>query len=133
MTVFGYDLAELAANAGYVLTIGSLLSIIIKNLIIKPFEQKRLKEQKESEQRQNEFQRQIFDKVSENLKPIQEAIDQLNYMLADSQRDQSELHDIIDERKQLWKDHDDKLDDHEKRIFVLERNGHKINYREEHR
>lgn len=132
MQLFGYDLANIAANAGYILTISALISLIVKNFIVKPFEKKREKEQKELEKRQNEFQVKIFEKFAEELKPFQDTVDMLNDVLTDfqqeSSRDRDNLNNIADKHVEDIKCLDDRVDKHEVRISVLE--GNKMVYKE---
>ena len=132
MQLFGYDLANIAANAGYILTISALVSLIVKNFIVKPFEKKREKEQKELEKRQNEFQVKIFEKFAEELKPFQDTVDMLNAVLTDFQQesssDRDNLNNIADKHVEDIKCLDDRVDNHEVRISVLE--GKKMVYKE---
>lgn len=132
MQLFGYDLSTIAANAGYILTISALISLIVKNFLVKPFEKKREKEQKELEKRQNEFQVKIFEKFAEELKPFQDTVDMLNSVLTDFQQesssDRDNLNKIADKHVEDIKCLDDRLDRHEVRISVLE--GNKVVYKE---
>lgn len=132
MQLFGYDLADIAANAGYILTISALISLIVKNFIIKPFEKKREKEQREQEKRQNEFQVRILNEFSEKMKPVQESVDSLNILLSESQRDRNNLNKVADINTQAIGKLDSRTDNHEIRITVLEdRAGvKKMNYKE---
>lgn len=132
MQLFGYDLANIAANAGYILTISALVSLLVKNFIVKPFEKKREKEQKELEKRQNEFQVKIFEKFAEELKPFQDTVDTLNDVLTnfrqESSSDRDNLNKVASKHDEDIKCLDDRVDKHEVRISVLE--GKKMVYKE---
>lgn len=128
MQLFGYDLANIAANAGYILTIATLISLIVKNFIVKPFEKKRQKEQREQEKRQKDLQIKIFEEFAERMKPITEAMEALTNFREHSDRDRQNLNKIADVNTQDIGKLDDRVDNHEVRISVLE--GNKMVYKE---
>lgn len=132
MQLFGYDLANIAANAGYILTISALISLIVKNFIIKPFEKKREKEQREQEKRQEALQIKIFEEFAERMEPITEAMEALTDFTEQSGRDRQNLNRIADVNTQAIGKLDSRMDDHEVRITVLEdRTGiKKVAYKE---
>ena len=132
MQLFGYDLANIAANAGYILTISALISLIVKNFIVKPFEKKREKEQREQEKRQKNLQVKIFEEFAERMEPITEAMEALTDFTEHSDRDRQNLNRIADVNTTAIGKLDSRMDDHEVRITVLEdRTGiKKVAYKE---
>ena len=132
MQLFGYDLANIAANAGYILTISALISLIVKNFIVKPFEKKREKEQREQEKRQKALQIKIFEEFAERMEPFTEAMEVLKDFTEHSDRDRQNLNRIADVNTTAIDTLDSRTDDHEVRITVLEdRTGvKKVAYKE---
>ena len=136
MQLFGQDLSEIAANAGYILTISALVSLFIRNLFVKPYEKRRKKEQEALEKRQNEFQVKIFETFAEELKPFQDSVDALNEVLTNFQResksDRDNLNKIAEVNTRAIGKLDGKVDQHNERLIVLEvKTGiKKLGYRE---
>ena len=132
MQIFGQDLANIAANAGYILTISALISLIVKNFFIKPFEKKRKKEQREHEIRQEALQVKIFEEFAERMEPITQAMKALTEFTERSDRDRQNLNRIADVNTQAIGELDSRMDNHEVRITVLEdRTGvKKVAYKE---
>lgn len=128
MTIFGHSLADIAANAGYILTISTLVGLIFKQLILKPFEKKRLREQ----ERQNEFTKEIFLQLESVLEPITANVDSLNALLSESQKDRDTLHEKTDMNTNRIGEMNKVLDNHEIRISVIESHTgiRKMNYKE---
>ena len=132
MQIFGYDLANIAANAGYILTISAFISLIVKNFIVKPFEKKREKEQREQEKRQKDLQIKIFEEFAERMEPITQAMEALTDFTEHSDMDRQNLNRIADVNTHDIGKLDSRTDDHEVRITVLEdRTGvKKVAYKE---
>ena len=128
MQIFGYGLADLAANAGYILTISALISLIVKNFFIKPFEKERKKEQREHEIRQEALQVKIFEEFAERMEPITQVMKALTEFTELSDRDRQNLNKIADVNTRVIGELDDRVDNHEVRISVLE--GNKMVYKE---
>lgn len=101
-------LLKMGAIAASVLGIGSLIMAVYQKLIIVPYN------------RANEIRRkESTDQLTEALTPLTGAIDRLNYLLDQSEKDRKILHE-------LNKKQDEKLGEHEIKIVVLD------NFRKEH-
>ena len=74
----------------------------------------------------------MIDLITEKNKPLNESIQGLNVLLAESQSDRKKLNHIAEANTEIIKDHEERLDDHNVRLTVLEtENGiKKVVYRE---
>lgn len=124
------DLVEhvgsLASLIGSLTVVGGALMWIYNKFISAPREKKR---QEEADKKQ----RAMVELITEKNKPLNEAIQSLNGLLAESQLDRKKLNHIAETNTEIIKDHEERLDGHNERLIVLEtKNGiQKIVYREE--
>lgn len=58
--------------------------------------------------------------LAESINPLTRAIDGLNHLLADSQRDRQNLHKKTDKNASRLDKHGERIEEHETRITVLE-------------
>ena len=77
-------------------------------------------------------QRDMIELITEKNKPLNESIQGLNELLAESQADREKLNQIANVNTEMIKSHEDRIDNHNERLIVLEtKNGiQKIAYRE---
>ena len=76
----------------------------------------------------------MIELITEKNKPLNESIKALNDLLAESQLDRKKLNHIAETNTAMLKDHEERIDNHNERLIVLEvKNGvQKITYREEY-
>ena len=118
---------SLASFIGSLTVVGGALMWIYNKFISAPREKRR---QGESDKRQ----RDMIDLITDKNKPLNEAIQGLNELLAESQSDRKKLNHIAETNTEILENHDKRLDNHNERLIVLEvKNGiHKIVYKEGH-
>ena len=77
-------------------------------------------------------QRDMIELITEKNKPLNESIQGLNELLAESQADRKKLNQIANVNTEMIKNHEERIDDHNERLIVLEtKNGiQKVAYRE---
>ena len=116
---------SLASFIGSLTVVGGALMWIYNKLISAPREKRR---QEEAEKRQ----RDMIELITEKNKPLNESIQGLNELLAESQADREQLNQIANVNTEMIKNHEDRIDNHNERLIVLEtKNGiQKIAYRE---
>ena len=116
---------SLASFIGSLTVVGGALMWIYNKLISAPREKRR---QEEAEKRQ----RDMIELITEKNKPLNESIQGLNELLAESQADREKLNQIAVANTEMIKNHEDRIDNHNERLIVLEtKNGiQKIAYRE---
>lgn len=116
---------SLASFIGSLTVVGGALMWIYNKLISAPREKRR---QEEAEKRQ----RDMIELITEKNKPLNESIQGLNELLAESQSDRKKLNHIAEANTEMIKNHEGRLDNHNMRLTVLEtKNGiQKIVYRE---
>ena len=116
---------SLASFIGSLTVVGGALMWIYNKLISAPREKRR---QEEAEKRQ----RDMIELITEKNKPLNESIQGLNELLAESQSDREKLNQIAVANTEMIKNHEDRIDNHNERLIVLEtKNGiQKIAYRE---
>jgi biopolymer transport protein ExbB/TolQ len=112
--MIGEILANMASWITSLTVIGGALVWIVNVVIVKP-----------AEKRINKFEQNLLKKQELNQKPLTEAIDKLNELLDESQRDRKLLHEIADENVKAIDIHEEQFEDHEIRITVLEDRGGK--------
>ena len=125
MSVIIEHVGSLASFIGSLTVVGGALMWIYNKFISAPREKRR---QMESDKRQ----RDMIELITEKNKPLNESIQGLNELLAESQLDRKKLNHIAEENTEIIKDHEERLDDHNVRLTVLEtENGiKKVIYRE---
>ena len=116
---------SLASFIGSLTVVGGALMWIYNKLISAPREKRR---QEEAEKRQ----RDMIELITEKNKPLNESIQGLNELLSESQTDREQLNQIAKVNTDMIKNHEDRIDNHNERLIVLEtKNGiQKIAYRE---
>ena len=116
---------SLASFIGSLTVVGGALMWIYNKLISAPREKRR---QEEAEKRQ----RDMIELITEKNKPLNESIQGLNELLSESQADREKLNQIANVNTEMIKNHEDRIDNHNERLIVLEtKNGiQKIAYRE---
>ena len=116
---------SLASFIGSLTVVGGALMWIYNKLISAPREKRR---QEEAEKRQ----RDMIELITEKNKPLNESIQGLNELLSESQADREQLNQIAVANTEMIKNHEDRIDNHNERLIVLEtKNGiQKIAYRE---
>ena len=116
---------SLASFIGSLTVVGGALMWIYNKLISAPREKRR---QEEAEKRQ----RDMIELITEKNKPLNESIQGLNELLAESQADREKLNQIAKVNTDMIKNHENRIDNHNERLIVLEtKNGiQKIAYRE---
>ena len=116
---------SLASFIGSLTVVGGALMWVYNKFISAPREKRR---QKESDKRQ----RDMIELITEKNKPLNESIQGLNELLAESQSDREKLNQIAEANTEMIKNHEDRIDNHNERLIVLEtKNGiQKIAYRE---
>lgn len=75
---------------------------------------------KAKEKRLAERDKLLQDALNKNNEPLLEAINNLNTTMLDLERHDSKLDEIAETNQEILKRHDDMLDDHNKRLIVVE-------------
>ncbi len=116
---------SLASFIGSLTVVGGALMWIYNKFISGPREKRR---QEESDKRQ----RDMIELITEKNKPLNDSIQSLNELLAESQQDRKQLNKIAEANTDILENHEDRLDNHNERLIVLEtKNGIKrITYKE---
>ena len=117
MNVLAEHLGFIASLIGSLTVVGSALLWIYTKTIANPRERRR--------ERENiKRQKQMITMITKENEPLNSAIKQLNKMLDESTRDRIKLNDLAGRNTKLIMEHDDTLEEHDKRLIVLEtKNG----------
>lgn len=107
------SIGELASLIGSLTVVGGALIWIYNKLINKPRERRRERINKENQDR-------MIKLIMENNQPLNDAITELNSLLAESQADRKKLNKIAVENVKWLENHEDILDNHDDRLIVLE-------------
>lgn len=113
MNVIAEHLGFIASLIGSLTVVGSALIWIYNKFISDPREKKRIKEE---EKRQD----MLLELITRENRPMNTAIQQLTSLLDDSRQDREKLNDIADRNTKMLNEHDDKIDQHNNRLIVLE-------------
>ena len=126
-------LAVVAGAITSITIIGAFLVKVVDKIIIKPMDKRKADRAKEVELDRQRFEQTLLERVEANQQPLAESIDRLNELLAESQRDRSDLHKIADVNVKAIGKHEERLDLHNDRLIVLEvKNGVRtVAYKEE--
>lgn len=126
-------LAVVAGAITSITIIGAFLVKVVDKIIIKPMDKRKADRAKEVELDRQRFEQTLLERVEANQQPLAESIERLNELLVESQRDRSDLHKIADNNVLRIGKHEDRLDNHNDRLIVLEtKNGvRKVVYKEE--
>lgn len=123
-------LAVVAGAITSITIIGTFLVKVVDKIIIKPMEKRRAEREEIKMRERNEFERKLLTEVDKNHMPLKEAIDRLNQLLDESQRDRSALHKIADVNTQKLGEHETKIHDLDDRLIVVETHNNITKYRE---
>lgn len=117
MNVLAEHLGFIASLIGSLTVVGSALLWIHTKLISNPRERRR--------ERENiKRQRQMINMITRENKPLNDSIQTLSQILDESVRDRKRLSKIAVTNTGIIKEHDEKLEEHDKRLIVLEtKNG----------
>ena len=116
---------SLASFIGSLTVVGGALMWMYNKFVSAPREKRR---QMEDDRRQ----RDMIKLITEKNEPLNESIKRLNELLVESQLDRKKLNDIAEANINMIKNHEERIDNHNERLIVLEtKNGiQKITYRE---
>jgi len=115
--VFFSNVQSLAAFVGALTTIGGFLIIIYKYVIQKPYEKRKQRED-------NERNRILQKELQRNNAPFLETLNQINESLEERERHDGKLDEISEQNKQILQNHENRLDNHNERLIILEvKNG----------
>ena len=117
MNVIAEHLGFIASLIGSLTVVGSALLWIYTKTIANPRERRR--------ERENiKRQKQMITMITKENEPLNSAIKQLNKMLDESTQDRIKLNDLAGRNTKIIMEHDDTLEEHDKRLIVLEtKNG----------
>ena len=127
MPVIVEHVGIIASFIGSLTVVGGALLWIYNKFISAPREKKR-------RIAADKRQRDMIELITESNEPLNESIQALNDLLAESQLDRKKLNHIAEANTEILKDHEERIDNHNERLIVLEvKNGiPKIAYREEY-
>ena len=116
---------SMASFIGSLTVVGGALLWIYNSTIAKPREKRR---KEEEDKRQGK----MIALITQKNEPLNTAIQELNSLLGESQKDRAKLNDIATANTKMIGEHDERLDNHNDRLIVLEtKNGVKrFTYRE---
>ena len=125
MPVIVEHVGIIASFIGSLTVVGGALLWIYNKFISAPREKKR---RIEADKRQ----RDMIELITESNEPLNESIQALNDLLAESQLDRKKLNHIAEANTKMIEDHEERIDNHNERLIVLEtKNGiQRITYRE---
>ena len=126
-------LAVVAGTITSVTIIGAFLVKVVDKIIIKPMDKRKAERAKVVAEDRQKFEQTLLKHVEANQQPLTDSIDKLNGLLEESQRDRIDLHKIADVNVQAIGEHEERLDNHNDRLIVLEvKNGVRtVTYKEE--
>ena len=113
-------LAVVAGAITSITVIGTFLVKIVDAIIIKPMDKRKADRAKEVELDRQKFEENLLERVEVNQQPLADSIKRLNKLLDESQRDRTTLHKIADVNVKAIGEHEDRLDNHNERLIVLE-------------
>lgn len=109
--------SSLASFIGSLTVVGGALMWVYNKFISVPREKRR---QREAEKREIK----MIELITEKNKPLNDSIQGLNELLAESQTDRKKLNHIAEANTEMLKNHEGRLDNHNMRLTVLEtKNG----------
>ena len=117
MNVLAEHLGFIASLIGSLTVVGSSLLWIHTKTISNPRERRR--------ERENiKRQRQMINMITRENKPLNDSIKNLGEILEDSIRDRKKLNELAGRNTKIIMEHDETLEEHDKRLIVLEtKNG----------
>ena len=117
MNVLAEHLGFIASLIGSLTVVGSALIWIYNKFISHPREQKRLREE-------DKRQDMLLELITRENRPMNTAIQQLTKLLDDSKQDRIKLNELASRNTKIIMEHEDTLEEHDKRLIVLEtKNG----------
>ena len=117
MNVIAEHLGFIASLIGSLTVVGSALIWIYNKFISHPRENRRLREE---EKRQD----MLLELITRENRPMNTAIQQLTKLLDDSKQDRIKLNELASRNTKIIMEHDETLEEHDKRLIVLEtKNG----------
>ena len=117
MNVLAEHLGFIASMIGSLTVVGSALIWIYNKFISHPREQKRLREE-------DKRQDMLLELITRENRPMNTAIQQLTKLLDDSKQDRIKLNELASRNTKIIMEHDETLEEHDKRLIVLEtKNG----------
>ena len=117
MNALAEHLGFIASLIGSLTVVGSALIWVYNKFISHPREQKRLREE---EKRQD----MLLELITRENRPMNTAIQQLTKLLDESRQDSIKLNDLAGRNTKIIMEHEDKIEDHNNRLIVLEtKNG----------
>lgn len=117
-------LAVVAGAITSVTIIGAFLVKVVDKIIIKPMEKRKAERAEEVALERQRFEETLLERVETNQQPLADSIKRLNELLDESQRDRRNLHKIADINVEAIGKHEERLDNHNDRLIVLEvKNG----------
>ena len=117
MNALAEHLGFIASLIGSLTVVGSALIWIYNKFISHPREKKRLIEE---EKRQD----MLLELITRENRPMNTAIQQLTKLLDESTQDRIKLNDLAGRNTKIIMEHEDKIEDHNNRLIVLEtKNG----------
>lgn len=125
------SLGDIASFIGSLTVVGGALLWVWNTFVGSPREKRRLRQQEKDNQR-------LADLLDEQKQPLLEAIESLNQATSRNNARDEKLQEIADRNVELLEDHENRLDNHNERLIVLEVNrginsGHKqVSYVEQH-
>lgn len=126
-------LAVVAGAITSITVIGTFLVKVVDMIIVKPMDKRKVERAKKVELDRQKFEENLLERVESNQKPLADSIDRLNELLEELQSDNTGLHKIADVNVKAIGEHEERLDDHNERLIVLEvKNGVRtVTYKEE--
>ena len=117
MNALAEHLGFIASMIGSLTVVGSALIWIYNKFISHPREQKRLREE-------DKRQDMLLELITRENRPMNTAIQQLTKLLDDSKQDRIKLNELASRNTKIIMEHDETLEEHDKRLIVLEtKNG----------
>ena len=117
MNVLAEHLGFIASMIGSLTVVGSALIWIYNKFISHPRENRRLREE-------DKRQDMLLELITRENRPMNTAIQQLTKLLDDSKQDRIKLNELASRNTKIIMEHDETLEEHDKRLIVLEtKNG----------
>ena len=113
-------LAVVAGAITSITIIGAFLVKVVDKIIIKPMDKRKAERAKEVALDRQKFEESLLESVEVNQQPLADSIKRLNELLDESQRDRRNLHKIADVNVEAIGEHEERLDNHNDRLIVLE-------------
>ena len=122
------QVGSVASLIGSLTVVGGALMWIYNKFVAIPREKKR---QKEAERRQKD----MIELITEKNEPLNKAIQSMTEIITESQLDRQQLNRIAKVNTELIEVHEERLDNHNDRLIVLEtKNGiQTITYKDHHK